>query len=1018
MSKMIQMAIKERKVTILLSIFILIFGLYSYYFIPKQENPDTSSPAAQIVTVYPGASATDVETLVTKPIEDVVATLDGIDYIQSYSYDNVSIVLVMLNYSVDYDEQWDTLRTGLDSVKSDLPDGVWDPDVDTNLTESAGIILSLSGEDYTYDQLADFAQQFKDELVIIPGIKKVDIDGELQKNLVVEVKNEELLPYGIGIQDIYDLIRAQNVVIPPGSIKTETGKINLQVPKSIGSISDVENLIVYISEEDGSIVRLKDVADVYFEYEEDSLKYRNDGNNAVLLTGYFQDNENIVLIGKDVRETVDDLKAQMPENLEVSEVLFLPEDVDNAVSDFTMNLIQGVILVILVVLVGMGRRNAIIVSMTIPLSIAITFVCMSLLGIDVQQVSIAALIISLGILVDNSIVISDAIQVKINDGMENNEASYLGAKEQAVPVLSSTLTTIAAFAPLTVLPGEAGEFTKTLPQVVMIALIASYLVAMLVTPALASRFFHPTTHKKDSLSAVKRVYHKLLSFNLERPKTALFSVVLIFLIVLSTISLIEVKMFPYVDKDIIYFNVTSETSGDIDKTQAFVEQVETMLYDEPEIMSITSSVGGGLPRFYMTADLITPSDDNGQILCQFDLSQSDRFRNREEFSIYLQDKFDSELVGGYCTVNLLEINMPGPAIAVRISGKDVDDINRVADAVFEELASMPGTMDVQNDKSSYRYEYVLDVDDDLASTYGLTKYDIQYQINLALSGASASVMKVDGNEYDIVVKSNIEDIEDVKNMAIKSQYTNEKVLVKQFADVSLTEQLTSAQRYNRETLVNVTARVRPEYGSSSVQAEIEDFINNEVDTTGVKINYGGDSETISKYLTGLVGAGVVALVIVYIILLIQFNSMKQPLIVLATIPLSFMGIILGLLLTGTHFTFTVGLGVASLIGIVVNNAILLIEYINRARKEGMSVREACEDSVEKRMRPILLSSITTIFGLFPLVRAQSSFFTPMAIALIGGLLVSTVLTLTVIPTIYYVLEKGKEAKEENLLEEH
>ena len=299
------------------------------------------------------------------------------------------------------------------------------------------------------------------------------------------------------------------------------------------------------------------------------------------------------------------------------------------------------------------------------------------------------------------------------------------------------------------------------------------------------------------------------------------------------------------------------------------------------------------------------------------------------------------------------------------------------------------------------------MDEDLASTFGLTKYDIQYQINLALNGANASVMKVDGQEYDIEVKSNITDIEDIKNLPIKSQYTNEKILVKQFAEVSIKEQLTFIKRYNRETLVSVTARVRPEVGASSIQSEIEKYTNEGFSESGVKISYGGDSETITKYLTGLVSAGIIALVVVYVILLVQFNSLKQPVIILATIPLSFIGVILALLVTRTHFTFTVGLGIASLFGIVVNNAILLIEYINRARKEGLNVREACEYSVEKRMRPILLSSITTIFGLIPLVLAQSSFFTPMAIALIGGLLISTLLTLTVIPTIYYLIENEK-----------
>ena len=1006
MNKMIFIAIKERKVTILLSFFILVFGIYSYYYLPKQENPDTTGPAAQIMYIYPGASAKDVEELVTKPVEDAVAKLEGIDFIESYSYDNASIVIVMLNYSVDYKEQWSKLNTELDYLKSKLPDGVLEPTIDTELTKTAGIILSLSGDSYSYEQLAGFAKLYKEELSKLDGVREVDIDGELKREIVVELDEQRMALMEISNLDIYKLIQAQNVVIPSGAIQTQSGKINVKVPKSFESIEDIKNMIIYISPSNGGIVRLKDVAKVEFKYDDEDIRYRYNKENSVLLTVYFQENQNIILIGKDVKDVISEISRKLPDKIAVDEVLFLPHDVEKSVGDFILNLIQGVILVILVVLFGMGARNSIIVSMTLPLCIAATFISMAVLGIDVQQVSIAALIIALGILVDNSIVISDAIQVKINEGIDNVEAAYLGAKEQAIPVLSSTLTTIAAFAPLMSLPGEAGEFAKSLPEVVIISLTASFLVAMTVTPALASKFFKAKRSSKDRLSLVSDFYRKILKFNLNYPVRSIFSVLLVFIAAIGLFRFIDVKMFPYVDKDVIYFNIESEITGDSDKTLNLVKKVENMLLGEAEILNATSSVAGGLPRFYMTASVVSPSSDKGQIFSEFDLNKGNRFKTREELAQYLQDKMDRELVGGYCTVNLLEINMPGPTIDVKISGNQLDRINEVAGNIYDELSKYPETMNVKNNKTNYKYQYIVDVDEDKAARLGLSKYDIQYQINLALNGSKASILKKDGNEYDIVLKSNVESIDDIENLSIKSSYTDAKILVKQFAKIRIDRELTSVKRYNRESLVSVTAKVRAGYGSAGVQSKIQEFIENELDTSDVKIKYSGDSETISKYLSGLAVASIFALVFVYIILLIQFNSLKQPLIILATIPLSAIGIILSLVITRTNFTFTVGLGAASLIGIVVNNAILLIEYINRARGTGMSVKEACFDSVEKRMRPILLSSVTTIFGLFPLVFANSSFFTPMAIALVGGLLVSTILTLTVIPTIYYIIERG------------
>lgn len=1005
MSKLIYTAIRERKVTIFLSIIVLLFGMYSYYVVPKQENPDTSGPAAQIITAYPGASATDIENLVTKKIEDEVAMLEGIEYMQSYSYDNVSIVIVMLNYNVDYEEQWVKLRENMTNISSDLPNGAWTPEINTDMTETTGIILSVSGDNYTYDQLSDIAIQYKEKLEVISGIKKIEVEGSPQKELVIRIDNEKLMPYGISINEIYDLIQAQNVVIPSGAIQTETGKINLRTPESLGSIRDLEELIIFISEETGSMVRLKDIAQLEFVYDDDQLKYKDNGRPAILISGYFMENQNVVLIGQDVRQALEDLQKTMPEDIYINEVLFLPEDVDTAVTDFVSSLLQGIVFVIIVVLIGMGIRNAVIVSLTIPLSIAVTFIVMSFMGIDIQQVSIAALIIALGILVDNSIVISDAIQIKINEGKQMIEASFEGAKEQAIPVLSSTLTTIASFAPLMVLPGEAGVFAKSLPQVVMISLIASYVVAMLVTPALASKFFHKTDSKKDMLARIKKGYRNILDLNLKAPKTAIFITLLVFVLSITTILFIEIKMFPYIDKDIIYFSLTSEVSGDIEKNEAFVSSVENLLSKEPEIKSMTSAIGGGLPRFYMTADMITPSDNKGQILSSFELEKGGRFSSAEDFMIYLQDKFEKELTGGYCTVNLLELNMPGPAIEVRLAGKDVETLNEASKLVYEKLLNTQGTINVQNDNSTYKYEYALDVDKDLSTIFGLTSFDIQYQINLALNGGQPTVLKVDGNEYDIKLITDVGDINDIMNLPIKSSYTGQKILVKQFADVKLVKASSAIKRYDRKNSVTVSADVRPNASAPEIQSEIERFIEDNLGGLNISVDYGGESDTISKYLKGLLAAALAAFVIVYLILLIQFNSLKQPFIILTTIPLSFIGVILALFVSGTPFTFTVGLGVASLFGIVVNNAILLIEYINRARKNGLSIKEACEDSVEKRMRPILLSSITTIFGLIPLVLAQSSFFTPMAIALIGGLLISTLLTLTFVPTVYYIIER-------------
>ena len=1009
MNKLIRMAINERKVTFLLSFMILIYGVYAYYFIPKQENPDTSSPAAQIITVFPGATAEEVEELVTKKIEDEMATLDGIESLTSYSNPNVSVVIITLNYDVDYDEQWNKMRVRLDAIKPELPANVMDYQVNTDLTTSAGIILSLSGENYTYEQLSDYAVSYKESLEKVDGVKRITIEGTPQKDIMVELNLAKLDALPISIKDIYDLIQAQNLAIPAGSIDTPNGKIGIKAPSGLDDLTDVENIIVYGSSENGGLIRLKDIANINFEYKKNAQSYKFEEDNAVLMTVYFNANQNVILIGNDVRDTIDIQNNKSPSDLNVHEVLFQPEEVSKSIEGFLINLLEGVAFVVLVVLFGMGVRNAMVVSVTIPLSIMITLIAMSVLGIEIQQMSIAALIIALGMLVDNSIVISDAVQVKINEGKEIKLACYEGTTEQALPVLTSTLTTVVAFAPLMMLPGEAGEFAKSLPQVVIIGLIASYIVAMFVTPAVASLFFKNTHNEHAKKNILRHLFENALKGAIKFPT---LSIVLILAILGATaygILFLKIELFPYADKDLVYIDVFAEKSGDIAYTEQLAKELRTMLTDVDEIESVSTSIAGGFPKFYLTVGVRPPSDDYAQLLLEIDLTDSERFESRADFAYYIQNLCDTALTGGTATVNLIEINQPGPAVDIKISGEFREDVNRVAKDLYNYLLTDASTINVQNDVANYVYQYNLESDSIKATSLGLTNYDIQFQTSLAVNGMTSSILQKEGRQFDIVVKGDIETIEDLENLKIKSTALGTKALMKQFADVTLEKELSSIKRLNRSASASVSANVRPGYSAPELQSLIEDSILPSLDLSSVDISFGGDQEIFDKYISGLLGAAIFALVVIYIILLIQFNSMLQPFIILMTVPLSIIGCVVILLIFKQNVTFTVGLGVTSLIGVVVNNAILLIDHINRERNLGNSVYNACMNSVSRRFRPIMLTTTTTVIGLVPMALSGSSFFAPMAMALMGGLMVSTLLTLVVIPLIYKITHRDGES---------
>ena len=489
------------------------------------------------------------------------------------------------------------------------------------------------------------------------------------------------------------------------------------------------------------------------------------------------------------------------------------------------------------------------------------------------------------------------------------------------------------------------------------------------------------------------------------PKFTIVVVVIILGITAYFIQFLSIELFPYADKDIIYIDLFAEKNGDIDFTEALVNQLKEALNEEVEIKNIASSIGGGFPKFYLTVGVRPPADNYAQLLLSVDLSKGNRFTSRENYAYYLQNLCDSVLSGGSATVSLLEINQPGPAIDIKVSGQNREDVNRVSKEIYAYLLSDINALNVQSDVSEFAYQYKVDVDQDLATSFGLTNYDIQFQMGLAVNGMTSTILQTSGNQYNIVVKDNIENIQDLMQLQIKSSFNEEKVMLKQMAKVALEKELVSIKRHNRRASVSVTSNVQPGYAASDLQRTIEDQVLPNINLEGVEISFGGDQEIFDKYISGLLGAAIFALVVIYIILLIQFNSLIQPLIILMTVPLSIVGSVFILLILNMKVTFTVGLGVASLIGIVVNNAILLIEYINRERKMEHAVYDACINSVEKRFRPIMLSTITTIIGLVPLALSNSSFFTPMAVALMGGLMVSTLLTLIVIPVTYYIIEK-------------
>ncbi|PAB59633.1 efflux RND transporter permease subunit [Anaeromicrobium sediminis] len=1007
MKSIIKKLIEKRVIVMFLAVLIALGGAFSYHVLPRQESPDVSAPFALIITPYPGASPNDVKQLVTKKIEDKMIELDGFDKVEGTSKEGLSIVTVAFDSEVNNDKAMQDVRNAVADAQAQLPGGTIPSEVNTNLIETAGIIISLSGDNYTYEQLESFGELFKDKLADVDGVSKFSIEGKVNKEVKIVIDIEKLNQYGIGIDDVDSILQAQNIEIPSGDIAYGKDKITVKTPGIFTSIKDVENTIIGISSQTGSSIRLRDVADVYMGLEDGAEKYKQNGKNAVLLTGYFKDGKNVVLIGKDVRIKIDEVKAQLPEDLKVDEVIYQPDDVAKSVNDFMINLVEGVLLVVVVVFLGLGMRNALVVSAAIPMSILITFIVMYLSGIRIHQMSLTALIVALGILVDNAIVISDTIQVRIDNGENPLEASEKGTILSSLPIFTATLTTIAAFSPLLGLPGVAGDFLKAIPQVLIISIIAAYVVSMFITPAMCAMLFKKSKKKNGKEGTLRKFFSTTLKSALKRSKVVTIGIFVILILVVKTLMpQLPSEFFPYTDKNVFYVEMNSEASSNVDATEELTDEVVNLLKTVPEVTNYTVAVGNGLPKFYISMPPALPSSDYGQMLCKFDLEKGDnRFNSNKELINHIQELLDENISTGVCKARLLANAKPADAKAIlKLSGDNLDRLTEVANLLKKEISTIEGVASVEHNMKDKIYQIEVDVDEDKAINMGITKYDVQKQINMALYGKKSSVYRKNGKEYNIKVESNIKNISMLENMKIKSSMTGKKVPLKQFAAVGYSGKLDTISTYNRDQTVTILVKELPRYNPTDLENTIEFDLLPKLDTTGTKIMFDGEREEVNGNFSVVGLLAGLSIVIIYIILVIQFDSFIQPVVILTTVPLSLIGSIVGLYLFKQPLSLTAFLGIIALVGLVVKNGILLIEYMNESRENGYNINEACIDAVDKRFNAIILSAGTTIIGLIPLALANSSLFTPMAVSLMFGLLVSTFLTMVVIPVIYSLIE--------------
>lgn len=1013
--KVIKAIIEKKLLVLSLVMMVVVGGIASYLTIPKQHFPEVVLPVATVSVVYPGASAEDMEELVTKKLEAVIQETEGFDSCTTTTMNSVSAAMVSLNLDMSQeaaDASFDDLRRRVEELKANLPSGVTAVAVDTDVMDTAGLILAVTGDGVTGDELGQRADRLKDQLKLLPGVRKVNVYGKQNSEVAIHVDSRRLNALDVSLAELSQIIGAQNSIIPTGTIDVGNSVITVNSSGKFENLDEIKNIVVGQTDTN-TLIRLSDIADIQIQEPEDSAHFSYNKKNTDLIVLYFNSGINVVDFGDSIRQCVDEYESTLPDTIQVNEVYFQPDVVDDAIGGFVKNLLEAILLVLIVVMVGMNFRNGLVVSVAIPLAILINFIVMKIMGTEIQFISLAALIIVLGMLVDNAIVVSDSIQTKLDEGIERKEAAIQGTADVVVPVFISMLTTVSAFASLLALSGAYRQLAFTLPVVIITCLVASFAVSVFVTPLLSYFFLKPAQAKTDGSQKLVLLYDKLFE-RAFRHKGRTIAAALIFMVVCAlSLAVIDMQVIPKAFKDVVTIEITGDNENDLKKTEEMVAAIEAILDEQPETRYYLSGIGTGIPRYDYSVLPKSTGNNIGDIFLCVDLAEGKRFKETYEMVEFLQGELDSRISGGTILVDELGI-MAGTTkpVEMKLYSENLDDLNEAAEIVGSLMRQIEGTKNIVTSQEVSTYNYYINMDTRKLNGLGLMKGEVQNELSIALMGREVSIYRENGKEYPVVLDSDLAHQNELNNYRVKSSASGNKYALLQFADVELQSEVSSIKRLDGRRGRTVGCYCVSGYSDITIQMELEKLISNTEFPESVTFEQSGMKHDFVKVLGSIAGVAVLSILIIFLILMFQFNSIRIPMLVFVSVPFSIMAGIAGLFVSGERLTFFALLGCVSLLGCVLANAIVLVEFINQERASGVILEEACRSAGRKRFRPILMSTMTTVLGLIPLGFGGDALFIPMARLMMGGLAVAMVINLILVPIIYYMIEARIESKKE------
>jgi len=1003
---MVKYSLEHKGVIAFVYFLILLMGLSSWKIIGKQEDPEFPEWYAVIVTQWPGASPLKIEELVTEKIEKKLLELPYWDHVQSLSQPGVSYVIAQIKGSIwDVTPIWEEARNKLDDLNGRFPDGVSKPWLNQDFGKTKSIVLAVTGEGFTYKELYDYADDFKKDLEQIQYVAKVEIIGRQEERIWLEFSTTQLS--GMSILDgqiIADTVSQHNALEPGGRVRLGTQSIRVETSGEYKSVDEIGNTLITLPEIKSSF-RLKDIADIKREYEDPpKMQMRYMGKDAIGIVLQMQAGGQMLELGDNVKKSIEQYLQSVPLGVHIDILNFQPMWTEMKIKEFAINLIQAVVTVGLFMMVLLGWREGLIIATLIPSVFMITFVVMAIIGVPLQQISLAGYIIALGMLVDNGIVMTESISGYIKSGMKKAQAAIQAGRELMVPLLAATGTTVAAFLPIAIAKESIGLYCQSLPIVVMIVLSASFFVSMTLVPVSCVALIKPKKKKKtSSLNPFAKLYAGILGVALRFKYLTLASMVGLLIFVMPLAGNLPKMFFPPSDRAQFYFDLYMPEGTDILETRRVVLKAENhiLTHYKDEVRNMAVYIGEKSPLFHISIS----GEEQTSNFAQFIVNTWDRpqtLKMLEELDAYYKE----HIIEGRVDMRWIELGPPvGAPIQVRVFGKDFDQLYKYTEQIKDIIRSIPGTTSLYDDWGRRIPLIYIEVKQDQARRLGVSTESITRSAQGFFSGTRITDYREGDESIPVVGRPRVTERDTLEKIHTRDLLTSQgnRIPVSQVADVKITWEAGKIRHYNRRRAITVKAFLGGSRTAEDALKEIDAKINDQIQFAhGYGIEYGGEKEQSSKAQGALKKSLPIGGALLVLILVMQFGNVRKMLIILTTIPLSFIGVVLGLYVVNYPLSFFGMLGVLSLAGIVVNNAILLIEQTDANLKEGKPPVEALINSGLRRAYPIFLTTLTTIAGLFTLA-VSGLFWGPMAVAIMGGLIVSTFLTLVVGPTLYAIL---------------